>query len=102
MKVCDDIRSGNSNRVNRGGSWNNNADNCTAGYRNYNNPDNRNNNLGFRLVSPSIVIYCVSAHNPRRIPARPSGRQKMFPHPPTSRNARPPGVFADVWKSSLS
>jgi formylglycine-generating enzyme required for sulfatase activity len=34
--------SGN-NRVNRGGSWNNNANNCTVSNRN-------NNNLGFRVV----------------------------------------------------
>jgi hypothetical protein len=36
------------NRVNRGGSWNNNASNCRAANRNRNNPGNRNNNLGFR------------------------------------------------------
>jgi formylglycine-generating enzyme required for sulfatase activity len=34
----------------RGGSWNNNADNCRVANRNNNHPDNRNNNLGFRLV----------------------------------------------------
>lgn len=80
MKVCDDMQSGNSNRVNRGGSWNNNADNCTAGYRNNNNPDNRNSNLGFRLAAPSIVIWYRSARNPRRIPVRFS-RQKTFSSP---------------------
>jgi len=37
-----------ANRVNRGGSWNNNAANCRAAYRNHNEPGNRNNNLGFR------------------------------------------------------
>ena len=37
------------NRVLRGGSWNNNADNCRVANRNNNNADNRNNN-GFRLV----------------------------------------------------
>ena len=37
-------------RVNRGGSWNNNAVNCRVANRNRNNPDNSNNNLGFRLV----------------------------------------------------
>ena len=37
-------------RVNRGGSWNNNARNCRSANRNRNNPGNRNNNLGFRLV----------------------------------------------------
>ena len=42
-----------SNRVNRGGSWNNNARNCRSANRNRNDPDNRNNNLGFRLcLSP--------------------------------------------------
>lgn len=39
-----------SNRVLRGGSWNNNADNCRVAYRNNNTPDNRNNNIGFRLA----------------------------------------------------
>jgi len=39
-----------SNRVNRGGSWNNDAQNCRAANRNNNTPDNRNNNLGFRLA----------------------------------------------------
>ena len=39
------------NRVNRGGSWNNTADNARAANRNRNNPGNRNNNLGFRLSS---------------------------------------------------
>jgi len=34
----------------RGGSWNNNADNCASGNRNNWNADNRNNNQGFRVV----------------------------------------------------
>ena len=34
----------------RVGSWNNPARNCRSAYRNRNEPDNRNNNLGFRLV----------------------------------------------------
>ncbi len=40
-----------SNRVKRGGSWNNNARNCRSANRNNNNPDNRNNNNGFRPAS---------------------------------------------------
>ncbi len=40
------------NRVNRGGSWNNEPQNCRAANRNNNGPTNRNNNLGFRLASP--------------------------------------------------
>lgn len=53
-----------SNRVQRGGSWNNDADNCTSSNRNNNNPSNRNNNNGFRL--------CCSAapHHEDAVPAR--------------------------------
>jgi len=47
-----------SNRVNRGGSWNNNAENCESSNRNRNKPDNRNNNLGVRLVSSSLREKC--------------------------------------------
>lgn len=48
--------SGNSNRVIRGGAYNNDASNCAFTYRNNNNPNNDNNNNGFRL-------YCRSAWN---------------------------------------
>ena len=41
-----------SNRVNRGGSWNNTSQNCRAANRNRNTPSKRNNNLGFRVSSP--------------------------------------------------
>jgi formylglycine-generating enzyme required for sulfatase activity len=34
----------------RGGSFNNDADNLRAAYRNYNHPDNRNDNIGFRCA----------------------------------------------------
>lgn len=40
-----------SNRVKRGGSWNNNSQNCRSANRNNNTPTNRNNNNGFRLAS---------------------------------------------------
>ena len=39
-----------ANRVNRGGSWNNDAAHCSSANRNNNSPDNRNNNIGFRLA----------------------------------------------------
>ena len=39
-------------RVKRGGSWNNTPANVRSAHRNNTNPDNRNNNLGFRLVRP--------------------------------------------------
>ncbi|MEB3212869.1 MAG: SUMF1/EgtB/PvdO family nonheme iron enzyme [Leptolyngbyaceae bacterium] len=45
----------------RGGSWNNNPTNCRSANRNRNNADNRNNNIGFRVVcsSPS-TLHCQS------------------------------------------
>ena len=39
-----------ANRVLRGGSWNNNGRNVRSANRNRNEPDNRNNNIGFRLA----------------------------------------------------
>jgi formylglycine-generating enzyme required for sulfatase activity len=35
----------------RGGSWNNDAQNCRVANRNNNTPEDRNNNIGFRLAS---------------------------------------------------
>ena len=46
--VVDDLKG--SNRVNRGGSWNNDAANCRTANRNTNDPTNRTNNNGFRLA----------------------------------------------------
>lgn len=44
-----------SNRVNRGGSWNNTARNCRVSNRNNNDPSNRNNNLGLRLALQPVL-----------------------------------------------
>jgi formylglycine-generating enzyme required for sulfatase activity len=44
----------------RGGSWNNNPQNCRSANRNNNNRDNRNNNIGFRVVclgAASALLY---------------------------------------------
>ncbi len=38
-------------RVLRGGSWNNTPQNLRSANRNRNTPDNRNNNIGFRIAS---------------------------------------------------
>jgi hypothetical protein len=37
----------------RGGNWNNNWNNLRVANRNNNNPDNRNNNIGFRCAAPA-------------------------------------------------
>ncbi|MDJ0692006.1 MAG: SUMF1/EgtB/PvdO family nonheme iron enzyme [Xenococcaceae cyanobacterium MO_188.B32] len=44
--------------IKSGGSWNNNPDNCRSAYRNNNTRDNRNNNIGFRVVrvAPSTLL----------------------------------------------
>ncbi|MCB1807431.1 MAG: SUMF1/EgtB/PvdO family nonheme iron enzyme, partial [Candidatus Competibacteraceae bacterium] len=44
-------RPDSAQRVNRGGSWNNKPRRVRSANRNRNTPDNRNNNLGFRLAS---------------------------------------------------
>jgi len=46
----EDPANADARRVLRGGSWNNNQHNARAAYRNRNNPNNRNNNIGFRVV----------------------------------------------------
>ncbi|MBO0756737.1 MAG: SUMF1/EgtB/PvdO family nonheme iron enzyme, partial [Bradyrhizobiaceae bacterium] len=44
-----------SSRILRGGSWNNNnPDNLRSANRNRNQPDNRNNNISFRVASTRI------------------------------------------------
>ncbi|MCF7858224.1 MAG: SUMF1/EgtB/PvdO family nonheme iron enzyme [Candidatus Cloacimonetes bacterium] len=43
----------------RGGSWNNNDNNCRVANRNNNNPDNSNNNNGFRF---SNTFYSQNLH----------------------------------------
>ncbi len=43
-------------RVVRGGSWNNNGRNCRSACRNRNEPDNRNNNVGFRLLLAQYTV----------------------------------------------
>ena len=43
-------------RVLRGGAFNNEARNVRCAVRNRNNPNNRNRNNGFRLVSASHIV----------------------------------------------
>jgi formylglycine-generating enzyme required for sulfatase activity len=43
-----------TNRVLRGGSWNNNGRNLRSAYRNHNDPSNANDNNGFHLAQAHI------------------------------------------------
>jgi hypothetical protein len=78
------------NRVNRGGSWDNDAANCRSGNRNNNSPDNRNHWLGFRLVSSSpqqpeeqclrTLLQCTGAdHCPYPVPGLVHGQTGAKP-----------------------
>jgi len=72
----------NGARSLRGGSWNNNENHLARSGRNYNNPDNRNNNVGFRVVCSQSCPH-----------GRPSPRALM---PAVLRNAGPrPGHDMD-------
>jgi formylglycine-generating enzyme required for sulfatase activity len=48
----------------RGGSWNNNRNNARCSYRNRNEPDNFNNNIGFRVVCSTSFLYAGNAAHP--------------------------------------
>ena len=73
-----------SNRVIRGGSWNNNAQNCRSANRNNNNPDNRNNNIGFRLAS-SPHRPTARVHGPA--PSASVVTRAAIPRPATGTNS---------------
>jgi len=47
---------GNVARVVRGGAYNNEGSNLRCAYRNRNNPNNRNDNNGFRVVVSSFML----------------------------------------------
>jgi hypothetical protein len=66
----------------RGGSWNNQAENCRSAYRNGNEPENRNNNLGFRVARSSAD----------EVDSLPDGTGR-FPVPPCADKTRPSAVL---------
>ena len=90
--ILDDLAPGEgsasgSNRVKRGGSWNNNSDNCTSSNRNNNDPSNRNNNNGFRLSS---TLQGNEGSHPGRPAVRPGGHEHAGDgRPVTLANAAP-------------
>ena len=73
----------------RGGSWNNNADNARAVQRNRNNPGNRNDNRGFRLVSSAHIAASATVARDRRprFAIREGGAKRAREHPVRTRFA---------------
>jgi hypothetical protein len=66
-------------RVLRGGAFNNNQNNARCAYRNNNHPDNRNDNVGFRVVvshdshtSPEMRLSFWTEPPRRRLRAGPA------------------------------
>jgi hypothetical protein len=57
--------------VTRGRRWNNTADNTRASNRNRNTPENRNNNLGFRVARAQPLGWIPDGL--ARRPSRPGG-----------------------------
>jgi hypothetical protein len=58
-------RANRHRRVLRGGSFNNNQRNVRCAYRNNRNPNNRNNNIGFRVVVAHDFLLAGTARRPR-------------------------------------
>lgn len=89
----------------RGGSWNNDAQNCRSAIRNNNTPDNRNENLGFRLSSlrqrsdaMRLRTHCQRQcldHRPGPVPAH-AGQTRPARRLSVERTLRtlPPGFFS--------
>jgi hypothetical protein len=67
------------NRVIRGGSFNNNQRNVRCAYRNANNPDNRNNNLGFRIVLSTFFKSWKFRAGHDSLRGRSEKRRSLFP-----------------------
>ncbi len=117
--------SDSSLRVLRGGSWNNNPSNCRSAYRNRNEPENRNNNVGFRLAStphagvpgstdlgrapgPSRAVHDEQAGASPRVhpgdgarPARRTGASSSCRTHGPGRRRRPPQGVNPRWPRTL-
>ena len=77
-----------SDRVIRGGSWNNNAANCRSANRNRNTPDNRNNNVGFRVCFFSSPQYSQKRQCLRTLPPCTGADHCLYPAPGSTRTKR--------------
>ena len=63
-------------RVLRGGTFNNEARNVRCAYRNRNNPNNRNDNIGFRVMAVHDFLVCRKCQAGYGLPAHPAGPRR--------------------------
>ena len=68
-----------SNRVNRGGGWDNDAANCRTANRNTNDPTNRTTNNGFRLALNSAGGQETALKSRTEQIVFPTGRMQIRP-----------------------
>ena len=73
----------------RGGSLNNQPENLRSANRNMNNPDNRNNNLGFRLAQSTHAALCSARSRPLQGRAGRGAWVSMIPLPGLARRGAP-------------
>ena len=76
--------------MNRGGSWNNAAENCTAANRNVNDPGNANNNLGFRVLAAPLDRGRTNGTDRSPVPS-PEGQNRSSGRPVVVSSENPPG-----------
>jgi len=67
-----------SNRMKRGGSWNNDANNSTVANRNNNNPNNRNNNIGFRVSNTFLERVLFKTPEMGKLKQKSSEKVQVF------------------------
>ena len=65
----------------RGGAFFNNAENARGAYRNHNEPDNRNNNNGFRVVVSTFFDSGNASRDFASCRAEENGRVCSWPRP---------------------
>jgi len=94
-----------TNRVLRGGSWNNNGRNCRSANRNRNEPGNRNNNNGFR-VALARSRWWMPPDRPGRFPVPHVTMRAKYVRRPAGAGSRrtnaPAGLFACAVPASTS
>jgi hypothetical protein len=72
----------NHRRLLRGGAFNNN-DNVRCAYRNHNEPDNRNNDIGFRVVLSTLSDSRTARRGSAPLRDEENGGIRSWPRPPT-------------------